>query len=463
MGFLERLTGWLRPGRAARHSKHPLATTQQKPKAESSPVLDRGRPAEAGPGTPPPAGGRDQLVMGVDVGTSLSKVVVSIQGRRVAVSFNAPGGEDNPYLLPTAVTVMPSGECRLGLHDGASERYDDIKRPLIDGKNDERVRLPLTAFMALLFRQVQKKVDEAEGSLLTGRLHWLVNLGLPTTSYGGGSVGEGKDLVGAYRRSAELAWGLVEKMRADRNQGPLTLERCRQAMREAPEKVSERINVFPEVVAQVASYGKSKQRQEGVHVLVDVGGGTLDITVFQVLAPDVKVPIWASTVRPLGMRYLGDWIRMGSNQDLELPPFMHLPSEARVAKECGISLAEFWDIVEPFRRRIVYAVGKTIRKTGTFSLRWPGRLFLVGGGATYKLYMDVARHFEQMEWKFAIRQVPLPRPDDLEAPAIDGACWHRLAVAYGLSFDPFDIGDIEFPEPEPPPGPPPPGPPPRWV
>ncbi len=463
MGFFERLTGWLRPGRAARQNKHPPATTQRKPKTESSSGLGSRPSGRSGTGHAVSGGEREQqLVMGVDVGTSLSKVVVSMRGRRVAVSFNAPGGEDNPHLLPTAVTVMPSGECRLGVHDGASECYDDIKRPLIDGKTDERVRLPLTAFLALLFRQVQKKVDESEGSLLIGRLDWLVNLGVPTESYGGGSEGV-RGLVDAYRRSAEVAWGLAEEMRSDGTDSPLTLDRCRQALQGEIENGSDRINVFPEIVAQVASYEKSKQRQEGVHVLVDVGGGTLDITVFQVLSPDVEVPIWASTVRPLGMRYLGDWIRMGSNHDLALPPFRHLPSEARIAKECGISLAELRDIVEPFHRRIVYAVGKTIRKTGTFSLRWPGRLFLVGGGATYKLYMDVARHFEQMEWKFAIRQVPLPRPHDLEALAIDDACWHRLAVAYGLSFDPFDISGITLPKPMPPPGPPPPGLPPPWV
>lgn len=461
MGFLERLTGWLRPGRAAGHSKHPLAKTQRKPKAESSSGLGSRPSGRSGTGHAVSGGGRKQLVMGVDVGTSLSKVVVSMQRQRVAVSFNAPGGEDNPYLLPTAVTVMPSGECRLGVHGGASECYYDIKKPLIDGNTDESVRLPLTAFMALLFQHVQEQTWR-QARPLSGRLDWLVNLGVPTESYGGGSEGA-RGLVDAYRHSAEVAWGLAEEMRSTGTDSPLTLDRCRQALQGEIENGSDRIGVFPELVPQVASYAKSKQRQEGVHVLVDVGGGTLDVTVFQVLSSNVdneKIPVWARTVQPLGTRYLVERItgrRMNgdeSGSNHVLSPFRHLPSEAEIAAVFGILPEAFKANRDQFRSCVVRAVGETIREAGkTFKLQWPGRMFLSGGGAFTPLYKGVASEFESKEWKFGVRHIPLPRPNDLEAPAIADAHWHRLAVAYGLSFDPFDIGGITPPgeiEPVPP-------------
>ena len=403
--------------------------------------------------------------MGVDVGTSLSKVVVSIsmqpQRQRVAVSFNAPGGEDNPYLLPTAVTVMPSGECRLGVHGGASECYYDIKKPLIDGKTDESVRLPLTAFMALLFQHVQEQTWR-QARPLSGRLDWLVNLGVPTESYGGGSEGA-RGLVDAYRHSAEVAWGLAEEMRSTGTDSPLTLDRCREALQGEIENGSDRIGVFPELVPQVASYVKSKQRQEGVHVLVDVGGGTLDVTVFQVLPPNIhneKVPVWARTVQPLGTRYLVERItgrRMNGDESGSshvLSPFRHLPSEAEIAAVFGILPEAFKANRDQFRSCVVRAVGETIREAGkTFKLQWPGRMFLSGGGAFTPLYKGVASEFESKEWKFGVRHIPLPRPNDLKAPAIAAAHWHRLAVAYGLSFDPLDIGGITPPgeiEPVPP-------------
>ncbi len=396
------------------------------------------------------------LVMGVDIGTSLSKVVVSAQGRRVAVRFDVPGGEENPYLLPTAVSVMDSGdcgECRLGLHSGANKHYDDIKKPLIDGKT-ESVQLPLVAFMTLLFQRVQKQIKESPDLILSRHLDWLVNLGVPTESYGGGSKGV-KDLVGAYRRSAEVAWGLAERRRAERRRlgkvKPLTIELCRQAMEERNEEGSDRIKVFPEFVPQVASYVQSKQRQEGVHVLVDAGGGTLDVTVFQVLPPSIDKgwdPVWARTVRPLGTRYLVDHIAEKSGRGLALSPFRHLPSAAEIAQKVDVSLEELTDIVEPFRRLIVLAVGETIRKAGNtyMALEWPGRLFLVGGGAFIELYNDVAEEFTRKDWKFGVHRLHLPRPDDLEAPEINDSHWHRLAVAYGLSFDPDNIHRIRPPE-----------------
>lgn len=392
---------------------------------------------------------RDQLVMGVDIGTSLSKVVVLARDRRVAVRFDVPGGGDDPYLLPTAVSVMADGECRLGVHDDASRRYDDIKRPLIEGRTDKNVLLPLIAFKALLFRHVRRQTEESQDRLLGGRLDWLINLGVPTDSYGGGSPGV-RDLVGAYHDSATMAWGLLEEMKSKGNIDPVTLGRCRSAMQAQLDRNSDRVGVFPEVVPQVASYVKSKQhRWEGVHVVVDVGSGTLDVTVFQVqprAVQDEAVPVWARSVQRLGTRYLVDHLAKAFCRDLTWPPFKRVPLEWEIANSLGVSLEELRDVSESFRRKIVCAIGETIREAGRrYNLTWPGRMFLVGGGAFVYLYKEVAKEFERKEWEFCVDLVPLPRPDDLDAPAIDDAHWHRLAVAYGLSFDPFEISDIKPP------------------
>ena len=36
----------------------------------------------------------------------------------------------------------------------------------------------------------------------------------------------------------------------------------------------------------------------------------------------------------------------------------------------------------------------------------------------------------------------MPVPDDLEAPGMSPNAYARFAVAYGLSFDPLDIGQV---------------------
>ena len=46
----------------------------------------------------------------------------------------------------------------------------------------------------------------------------------------------------------------------------------------------DRISAFPEFSAQVTGYVQSPSRQEGLHATADVGGGTLDVTIFKSLA-----------------------------------------------------------------------------------------------------------------------------------------------------------------------------------
>ena len=43
---------------------------------------------------------------------------------------------------------------------------------------------------------------------------------------------------------------------------------------------------FPEFVAQISSYRQSPQRRRDLHLLVDVGAGTVDIVTFHVWEPE---------------------------------------------------------------------------------------------------------------------------------------------------------------------------------
>lgn len=62
------------------------------------------------------------------------------------------------------------------------------------------------------------------------------------------------------------------------------------------------LEVKPEFVAQLAAYVQSSQRQAGLHTLVDVGGGILDVVTFNVHQRDGEdtFPFFVPEVRPLG-------------------------------------------------------------------------------------------------------------------------------------------------------------------
>jgi hypothetical protein len=61
-------------------------------------------------------------------------------------------------------------------------------------------------------------------------------------------------------------------------------------------------DAVPEFVAQLAGYAQSAQRRNGLHALVDLGGGTVDMVTFNVhhLDGDDVFPFFVPTVEPLG-------------------------------------------------------------------------------------------------------------------------------------------------------------------
>lgn len=397
--------------------------------------------------------GYTRVIAGVDVGTSLSKVVVKLGKGRLAVPFaDTVASESSRFVVPTAFSVMDADcKCLLGLRGGASRTVTDIKMPLIDKErsfNDED-RLHLTAFMALLFRWVWKWAqDEVARTLGSRTRDWAVNLGVPTDSY------DDHEIKGEYSRCAMAAWRLAESPREQRRDD-LTLAECREVLDWADGPGAASFGVFPEFVAQVSSYVQTPLRKEGIHVMVDAGGGTLDVTVFMVLPSkgneDQVFPVFARAVERLGTRYLvrGRWRDANPDCCPEPDPFRDLPSEAETAGLLGITVDRLGHIDQPFHQEVVRCIAKTVKRAagkGGLDPYWPGRLFLVGGGASIELFQRAVREYKAKKWKYTLNDVELPRPDDLEMDRSGRMKWHRLAVAYGLSFDPDDIGRIRPPD-----------------
>ncbi len=96
------------------------------------------------------------------------------------------------------------------------------------------------------------------------------------------------------------------------------------------------------------------------------------------------------------------------------------------------------------------------------SPRWRGKmpLFLSGGASNMAFYhesikaisQNLAKRYQPCE---GIERLALSKPDNLEADVEDDA-YHRLAVAWGLSYPETDIGNVtppsEIPDvPQPPP------------
>ncbi|MCH5378256.1 MAG: hypothetical protein JJ992_30230 [Planctomycetes bacterium] len=88
----------------------------------------------------------------------------------------------------------------------------------------------------------------------------------------------------------------------------------------------------------------------------------------------------------------------------------------------------------------------------------PGRrlqFLLCGGGRSVGLYQQFVERINSPGSSTAVRlhRVEIDRPAQLEPRSLGKSEYHRLSVAYGLSF--LDIGEVVTPENLPPPPPPP--------
>lgn len=403
-----------------------------------------------------------QLVIGLDFGTSFSKVIVGETRVRYAVPFDGYAFGENALLLPSSLCVLPGiDKCVLGAEEKGGSVYDNLKMPLIERDFSDEVQLRAATFLALIFRHTRHWLLNAHSSIYEDReIEWFVNVGLPTDSY------EDEKLTAAYLRIVRSAWHTSVMP------GDVTLQAAGDSLardnaseKEVREGLSgpllphDRINVFPEFAAQLAGYVRSPRRRDGLHVTVDVGGGTLDVTVFNIhqSGGEDVYPIFARKVAPLGVRYLS----ITRSRELDdvvgeaLSPFVDLPSDADFRERFRITKDELRKADQPFRRRVEGVVAEPLRYTK--QQRYPGapqwRLgssrygeplpsFFCGGGVLAEFYADLLHKFEGRRPPLRLRSSPLPIPDDLEAPRMTSRDYARLAVAYGLSFDPYDIGLI---------------------
>ena len=404
-----------------------------------------------------------QLVIGLDFGTSFSKVVVGEPRVHYAVPFEAHSVGDNPFLLPSCLRVLNGeGECRLGINGQDGALHDNLKMPLIEGDYSDETRARAAAFLALVLRHTRDWLFKAHGTTYENRkIKWYVNVGLPTDSY------DAEELNAAYLDIVRSAW--LASILPGAVTYPAVLEIVKQNAVQLDEMKSEvleqllpddRIHAFPEFAAQITGYVRSPSSQEGLHATVDVGGGTLDVTIFNLLQKDgePRYPIFFRQVEPLGVRYLMS-LRLetlGKKDDHPYSPYEDMPSRTDFINRYEICEDELENADKPFRRKVQDLIVSSLNHTrqhrdpkaahwdrGSSSFGDGLKSFFCGGGVLSEFYSSLLHKFERKPPILKLRPLRLPVPTDLEMPDDFATAYARLAVAYGLSFEPLDIGKIK--------------------
>jgi hypothetical protein len=416
------------------------------------------------------------IVVGIDFGTSCTKVVFQApyMRRSWAVSFHPELESVSVYLQQTVVYVTSDNHVVLDKRND-SHKCGDLKMLLLTDENRElfkhedgssvRLKELSACYIALVLKKAHQWFQETHGHLFVGQnIVWQLNVGMPAKNY------DDEDLHKRFLHLAQVGWYL------SRLSIPITVSAASEAWKMAhlskfePGDIDkDNINVVPEVAAEVAGYARSSLRGEGLHLLVDIGAGTLDISTFLLndIDGDDRYDFMAADVSSLGCFVLHKsrveelissfeslMQAQGAIEDLSSPvpdtidELLPDIDDIRESLEEGYSEGD-----QAYEKRCVGAVAKVIKYTEQIrdpdSSVWRSVLpiFLCGGGSQLPFYQNMIdktrerlRHLIR-DWQ-GFDLVELPVPDRLEANQLGPEHYHRIAVAYGLSLPYDQIGEI---------------------
>lgn len=408
------------------------------------------------------------IIIGLDFGTSCTKVVLQTPSntRFFVVDFGRLGHSRFPYLLPTRVFCNSLGELSLQ-QDGDARPIDHIKMALrrndspkflFDKLHRGSVTPQETAacYLGLVLNYTRRWFESEHGrEYATANWIWQCNLGIPSRDL------DDKGTAEAFRRVVLAGWWLS-------NQDKITVLSARKALtmidkREDMGIHPDYVKVVPEVIAEALGYAWSDRRQDGLHLLIDIGASTLDVCSFQLFKNEQDedhYSILTSEVAHLGALYLHqhrvnalrDWLAERFERTLA-DPLLPIPDIVEYA--ANISQLKDQEIYTEFRRRedsfrdnCGKVIHRVIHELKRMNPHWDVmRTFLCGGGVNLPFYGDVLEEIEtwvlkNMERPRTVQLQHLMQPTNLKARGLGQNEFGRMGVAYGLSFSYENLGGI---------------------
>jgi hypothetical protein len=380
--------------------------------------------------------------VGLDFGTSSTKVIVRFpyEPGTPAVAIPAPNHcrcEGNLYLWQTVLWIRSDGQFIAWPETGTRALYS-LKQGIVGGKPDALIEKrtdadleitrseAATAFLAFVISYVRGWLHTYRPKLFRGRdAVWFVNVGLPAANFDNGP------LLCNYRRIASAAFLMASFG------GPLNLAVAKRFLRDEKVEASAKseqmaqklgVAIVPETAAEATGFIKSTRSAPGLYLMIDVGAMTLDVCTFRFWNPDPgqnQYSLFTAQVRPLGVEAFHWFIQQGKE-------------EKNFAYQCD---------------RCMYQVvwHTKVKRTPMEACWTKGNslpVFLVGGGSKNELHLQrvkgLSPWLKEHSQNDGIKLLELPTPANIDLPEpVNG--FHRLAVAWGLSYPPTEIGIIRTP------------------
>jgi hypothetical protein len=398
-----------------------------------------------------------ELVIGVDLGTSSTKVVIADRTLKqaYAVPFTDGAGVMS-YLLPTLL-IESDGAYSLS---GEGAYLNDLKLAMMANPDDSVCCARVVAFLSLVIQHARAWLFQNYRDQYTGaEILWSLALGQPADQL---TSAKSKSL---FRQIGQVAWKLAsvsEPLMAKQAQTVWNTKQKDQADTDEFQCL-----VMPELAAQIHGYVTSSQfdpRRPNIFLMVDVGAGTVDASIFSVYKDETGTTsfnLFTNSVEAYGVANLHrsrvNWWQKklvdspnGSQCAADLQQ-IKLPIEYR-----GFFPASFQDYLQGVDAQFLNGaknpdesffdlinrqlVGEIFGRAKEKRLLGPNDIdgmpyFLCGGGARHSFYEQIRPALQRPRGATWLNLVarPLSLPANLRADGISRADYDRLSVAYGLS------------------------------
>ncbi len=392
-----------------------------------------------------PEGRRNDIFIGLDFGTAFTKAAVQILDNIYPVDWNGVANLSETFLLPTEYSEIENRACYLGQHPNVllEGLHANLKHSFINQRVSGIALAKASVFVALVLQYIRAWTYHHHGIKLgSAPIGWYFNIGIPS------DVLDKDRHAQNYKKLADIAWTL-----SLRPQSEITFENAFQAISRPAQRSVDLLDVstIPELVAQLSGYSKSSARENGLHVLIDIGGGTVDMVTFNVHQADGDdvFPFFVSNVKPLGsFALLENRLSSLSKQTVAIESDVQNLLIAKAFAKfagCSVSLIDAIDkkFLEVFKKEFQTVLSTTYRRRYPSSPNWKLgiRTFISGGGAFIPGYKDSIRNCGRPA-NCPLLTMDLPPHPKLAKFDQNLGNYSRLSVACGLAVDSFSLGAI---------------------
>ena len=391
------------------------------------------------------SGLRREVYIGLDFGTAFTKAAVQFMDNIYPIDWKGVAKLQEKYLLPTEYSEAQNLECFLGQHPDSSPQqlHANLKRSFITSSVSENSLAKASVFLALVLQYVRGWVYHHHGAKLGSRpIGWYLNIGIPS------DVLDRDRHARHYTRLADAAWALSLEPQSE-----IKFNRATELLSKSMELDSSLRNraAIPELVAQLAGYSKSASKQKGLHALVDIGGGTVDMVTFNVHEAngDDVFPFFVANVKALGSyAFLANrFQKLSIHTSVFGSDVQNILAATDFGKFSGATVRSVQEVDKVFFRTFQCEFESVLRTT--HKRRYPSspnwvtgiRTFISGGGALVPGYQEAIRdsHRPQNCPLIKMDLPPHPKVVDIEQHR---ANYSRISVACGLTFDSDSLGTI---------------------